>query len=50
MALSPASSSDIDEVRSMAMVTSPNLRESLSGEVEVLEKKDVAENRGGVGA
>ena len=46
----PASSSDIDEERSKERIISPELRQLLSRKVEVLDKKDVAEHGGGVGA
>lgn len=46
----PASSSDIDEERSKERIISQELRQLLSRKVEVLDKKDVAEHGGGVGA
>ena len=46
----PISSSGIDEDKSKEMIISPELRQLLSRKVEVLDKKDVAEHGGGVGA
>ena len=46
----PTSSSDMDEERSKERIISPELRQLLSRKVEVLDKKDVAEHGGGVGA
>ena len=46
----PISSSGIDEDNSKEKIISPELRQLLSRKVEVLDKKDVAEHGGGVGA
>ena len=46
----PTSSSSIDEDQSKETIISPELRQLLSRKVEVLDKKDVAEHGGGVGA
>ena len=46
----PISCSGIDEDNSKEKIISPELRQLLSRKVEVLDKKDVAEHGGGVGA